>query len=269
MINQLFGLPESPLWIFASIIGGGIGLFLVLATLSYFLFFVWGRRTFHPDYRKDVPEIREAIKWSVIAAFGNAVLISPIHWALANGHGKIYFDVAEHGWGWIFASAILMVCMSETIIYFVHRTLHWGPFYRRLHYKHHEFKVPTPYVGLAFRPLDAFAQGLPHHICAFLFPVHAGVYLVSVTMVTVWAVMIHDRVSFVRWKGINYTGHHTLHHWYETGNFGQYFTFWDRVMGTYYDPEIERADVPEGIVVRAQDAIAARDRAAAGVQRAA
>ena len=71
--------------------------------------------------------------------------------------------------------------------------------------------------------------------------------------VTIWAVMIHDRVSFVRWKGINFTGHHTLHHWYENYNFGQYFTVWDRLMGTYRDPEVAWADVPPGIVVRAQD----------------
>jgi lathosterol oxidase len=105
------------------------------------------------------------------------------------------------------------------MIYWVHRALHWGPLYRHVHDKHHAFKVPTPYVGLAFRPLDAFFQGLPHHVLAFVLPIHIGLYLVSLAFVTVWAVMIHDRISFVRWKGINFTGHHTLHHWYENYNF--------------------------------------------------
>jgi lathosterol oxidase len=149
-----------------------------------------------------------------------------------------------------------VLVVSETTIYWVHRALHWGPLYRRVHDKHHSFKVPTPFSGLAFRPLDAFAQGIPHHVLAFLVPIHMGVYLVSLSFVTIWAVMIHDRVSFVRWKGINYTGHHTLHHWYGSYNFGQYFTVWDRLMGTYRDPEVAWDDVPAGIVVRAQDAVA-------------
>jgi lathosterol oxidase len=159
-----------------------------------------------------------------------------------------------------------MLILAETMIYWTHRALHSDLLFNRIHRKHHEFRVPTPFVGIAFRPADAFLQGLPHHICAFLFPVHIAIYLTSVTMVLIWAVLIHDRVSFVRWKGINFTGHHTLHHWYSGYNYGQYFTVWDRMMGTYRDPEIARDDIPEGIVVRAQDALAPRletDRAAA------
>jgi lathosterol oxidase len=265
LINQLLGLPEHPVYIFLTISVGGVLLFFTLAGVSYRLFFL--RSRFHPDYAPDDAdnrrEVREAIKWSIISVFGNAALVAPIHYLLATGHGRLYTDIAEHGWAWLLLSPIVILAVSETSIYWVHRGLHWGPLYRHVHDKHHDFKVPTPFVGLAFRPLDAFAQGLPHHILAFLLPIHVGIYLVSLIFVTLWAVMIHDRVSFVRWKGINFTGHHTLHHWYESYNFGQYFTLWDRMMGTYRDPEVAYDDLPAGIVVRAQDVFA---RVAEGVE---
>lgn len=255
MINQLLGLPEHPLATFLTVSTTALLFFFALAGVSYWAFFV--RSRFHPDYDPEDPanrrEVREAIKWSVVAVFSQAALLTPIHYLLATGHGRLYSDVSEHGWAWLLVSPLLILVVSETMIYWVHRALHWGPLYRHVHDKHHSFKVPTPFTGLAFRPLDAFAQGFPHHVLAFLVPIHLGVYLVSLAFVAIWAVMIHDRVSFVRWKGINFTGHHTLHHWYETYNFGQYFTFWDRLMGTYRDPEVAYDDIPEGVVVRAQD----------------
>ncbi len=46
------------------------------------------------------------------------------------------------------------------------------------------------------------------------------------------------------------SGHHTLHHWFYHYNYGQFFTFWDRMMGTWRDPEVsEKEDgIPEGIL---------------------
>jgi lathosterol oxidase len=51
--------------------------------------------------------------------------------------------------------------------------------------------------------------------------------------------MIHDRV---RWTPaylgpiINHTGCHTIHHWCYRYNYGNYFTIWDKLCGTYCDP---------------------------------
>jgi len=72
---------------------------------------------------------------------------------------------------------------------------------------------------------------------------------VMVTFVSIRSVLIHDRVSMVRWNVLNYTGHHTLHHWYYHCNYGQFFTFWDRLMGTYRDPAVEKnPELPEGLL---------------------
>lgn len=252
MLMQLLGLPEHPLVMFLTLTTGGLLAYGALASLSYLYFFKWRGSKYHPGYRSDGPENRRAVKWSAASVAGNALLMTPIHLLIALGYGKVYWDVDDHGWGWLGISFVLYMVVTETMIYWTHRALHVGPLYRYIHHPHHSFKVTTPWVGVAFNPLDSFAQALPHHLCVFLFPVHGGMYLFMVAFVTLWAVMIHDRVSFVRWGGINYTGHHTLHHWYAHYNYGQFFTFWDRIMGTYLSPESKRVaeEIPEGVVVR-------------------
>jgi lathosterol oxidase len=130
--------------------------------------------------------------------------------------------------------------VSETAVYWIHRALHTPWLFKHVHLRHHSWRHPTPWVGVAFHPLDSFVQALPHHLCAFLFPIHGVVYTIAVAMLTMWAVAIHDRVSLVRLPWLNYTGHHTIHHFYNNHNFGQYFTFWDRWCGTYKAPVGDR-----------------------------
>lgn len=257
MVSHLLGLPETPLVTFLTLVGGGLSVFFILGALSYMFFFVWRRREFHPEYEADRPSVRKAMKWSAISVIGNAILVAPFHYFLAQGYGGIYWDVGEHGWGWLFGSVLLMLVWGETLIYWIHRALHGDFLFGKLHHIHHQWRESTPWVGVAFHPLDAFFQGLPHHIFAFIFPVHAGVYLLSVSMVAVWAVSIHDRISFVRWPWLNNSGHHTLHHWYSDYNFGQYTTFWDRLCGTHKSPFRDCEDVPEGVL--AETWLAARD----------
>ena len=253
MLIKLLGIEDNPLAIFLVLTTGGLLAYFAFSGLSYLLFFVWGRKRFHPDYVPDAKQNRSARFWGSVSIIGNAVLTIPFHWLLSHGYGNLYWDVSEYGWGYLIGSFFLYLAVTETMIYWIHRALHGDFLYHRLHKYHHQFQVTTSWVSTAFHPLDSFAQALPHHLCAFLFPVHAVMYLIMVGFVTVWSVVIHDRVSLVRSKLINYTGHHTLHHWYYNYNYGQFFTLWDRLGGTYKDPEVVYADVPPGVVVRWQD----------------
>jgi Delta7-sterol 5-desaturase len=250
MILRLLGLPETPVNQFVALVIGGLTMYFTLSGLSYLIFFVWGKKRFHPTYVVDEPAVRSAQKWGVYGILGNAVLTMPFHWAIANGYSQVYWDVGEHGWPWMVISLVLYLAFTETCIYWIHRWLHGDFLYNHLHKHHHEWRVTTSWVSMAFHPLDSFAQALPHHLAVFLFPVHGGTYLFMVAFVSLWSVIIHDRVSLVRWNWINYTGHHTLHHWYYDYNYGQFFTFWDRLMGTWRDPEVaeKSGEVPEGVL---------------------
>jgi len=148
----------------------------------------------------------------------------------------VYFDPARYGYAWLVASFFVYLFLTETFVYWIHRGLHHRSLYTWLHLKHHEFRKPTPFAGVAFNPLDSFLQALPHHVCALLLPVHVSIYMGMLTFVAVWAVLIHDRVSIVRHPFVLYTGHHTIHHHFNKYNYGQFFTFWDRWGGTYKSP---------------------------------
>ncbi|MCB0501220.1 MAG: sterol desaturase family protein [Bacteroidetes bacterium] len=233
-------LPESfhnlPM-MFLFIIINGLLLYFILSGLSYYFFFVKKKDKYHPKYKRKPEKIKSSIKWAVVSLIGNAVVVAPLHLLILRDQTKIYYNVGDYGIAWLIFSIFLYLFVTETSIYWTHRWLHWKKPYKHLHYYHHQFRLPTPWASVAFHPVDSFAQALPHHLCMFLFPVHIYVYLGFLTFVTVWAVMIHDRVSFINWKVINYTDHHTAHHWYNNYNFGQFFTFWDRLGGTYKDPD--------------------------------
>lgn len=251
VIANLLGLPDTPGMMFVVFAVFGMLYFFLIASVAYYVYFYRFRSRFHPDYKLDAKEMKSAIQWAIIGIVGNAALMLPIHMLIAKDYSKMYYDVSEHGWGWLVAQVVVLLLFTETLIYWTHYAFHRVPWlWKHIHERHHKYRVPTPYSALSFNPMDSFLQAVPHHIAAFFFPLHAGVYLASVTFVTLWAVCIHDRVSFVRWPWLNYTDHHTLHHWYSDFNLGQYFTVWDRLMGTYRSPKVDYADVPEGIIYR-------------------
>src|SRR5580692_8463253 len=94
----------------------------------------------------------------------------------------------------------------------------------------------STWTSMAFHPLDSFAQAAPHHLLAFVLPLHVSVYAFFIMFLQVWSTFIHERVTWVRWGAINFTAHHTLHHKQNKWNYGQFFTFCDRIFGTYRNP---------------------------------
>ena len=58
----------------------------------------------------------------------------------------------------------------------------------------------------------SLAQAAPHHLLAFVLPMHVGVYAFFIMFLQVWSTFIHERVTWVTWGAVNNTAHHTLHH---------------------------------------------------------
>jgi lathosterol oxidase len=219
----------------------GLILYFLAASCSYFVYFVRGRDRFVPAYRADRRQIRRAILWSVYGTLGNALLALPIQLAIVRDDFPLYYDLAGRGWAYLALSLVGALFFAETCIYWIHRVLHTRFLYRRLHVHHHRFREPTPYASFAFHPVDSFAQSVPYHIYALLVPMYAWAYLALLGFAMLWSLMIHDQVAWLPFRFINHTGCHTAHHWYFRYNYGNYFTFWDRLCGTYFDP----AGLPE------------------------
>jgi len=211
--------------------------YFILSGLSYLLVFVLLRRRLGVGPAPALRESLRAIRTSLAGNLGNVLLTAPIHWAILAGYSRVYFSVDEHGPAWLLVSIVLVLLVTETLIYWIHRALHLRWLYARLHRQHHAFRRPSPWVSNAFHPLDSFAQASPYHLCAFLFPLHIDVYLGMLGLVMAWTVLIHDRTPVCDAWAINHAGRHTAHHWYNKYNYGQFFTFWDRLCGTCREPD--------------------------------
>jgi lathosterol oxidase len=110
-----------------------------------------------------------------------------------------------------------------------------------MHKIHHKSTDVTPFSGFAFHPLDAFGQAIPTFVSCFFFPLHYNILMFFSLSTTIWAISIHDNVPMIPIKLFLYSTHHTIHHEPGLGqyrNYGKFTTIWDRLLGTYQDPDI-------------------------------
>src|SRR6218665_1595484 len=150
-------------------------------------------------------------------------------------------------------SVVAFILFTDCCIYWIHRWLHHRIFYSRLHKPHHQWKVPTPFASHAFHPVDGFLQSVPYHLYVFLFPMHKFTYLFLYVGVNIWTVSIHDgdfRVPEILKPLINGSAHHTDHHLFYGYNYGQYFTLWDRIGGSFRNPSAFEGTGPLDQVVK-------------------
>lgn len=163
---------------------------------------------------------------------------------------------------WVRPESILHLCfhhhvtlneiwLETCLIYKFFHLIFWQFF----HKPHHIWKIPTPFASHAFHPVDGFLQGLPYHIYPFFFPLHKVLYLGLYVFVNIWTISIHDgdyRVPSSLISVINGSAHHTDHHLFFDYNYGQYFTLWDRLGGSYRHPSALMGKGPHNLIRKLQ-----------------
>ncbi len=158
-----------------------------------------------------------------------------------SGFTKIYLDFQEYGTAYFILSLILMMAIHDAYFYWTHRLMHHGKLFRTVHRVHHWSHNPTPWASFSFHPLEAvISQG---HIFIIIFLIPSHPLAIFGLLVIMFAVNLlgHSGFEFFpkkfllgkvgRW--INASTFHNLHHQRSQHNFGLYFTFWDRIMGTF------------------------------------
>lgn len=216
-------------------------LYIIAASLSY-VFLYDHRLLHHPLILKD--QIRREVTISTFSIPFMAFPTSLIFLLEVRSYSKLYwYDRPQQTWSNLLMevgfSVALFLFFTDSLIYWIHRGLHQKNVYKYLHKTHHLWKVPTPFASHAFHPLDGFLLSVPYHIYPFLFPLHKIVYLGLFLAVNVWTVTIHDgdyRVPDMLKPFVNGSAHHTDHHLFYNYNYGQFFTLWDRIGGTFRTP---------------------------------
>lgn len=193
--------------------------------------------------REDTPPARQLVVEFLISIRSIAIFSTiGISMFLLEGAGLLPGPALAAEWGvvWAIASFVLMVIAHDAYFYWSHRLMHDPRLFRRMHRRHHRSHNPSPFSAYSFDLGEAAVMA-------------SFVPLWMIVVPTAWAVlglfMLHQIVrNTLGHSGyelmpatsegkpvvdfLTTTTHHDLHHAEAGWNYGLYFTWWDRMMGT-------------------------------------
>ncbi len=201
---------------------------------------------------------RKATKQDYIREFASSVRttfffgLTTISTILLTEAGVIKLELQEWSLGLLVAQVAVMVIAHDAYFYWMHRALHHKALFRATHLHHHKSRTPTAWTAYSFSIWEAITEAafVPIFLLAtsFFGVAYAGFAIfIFLWIMIIRNVMGHMGVElhpagwvdtpWLDW--ISTTTHHDLHHSSGNYNFGFYFTFWDRMMGTEH-PEYKK-----------------------------
>jgi sterol desaturase/sphingolipid hydroxylase (fatty acid hydroxylase superfamily) len=227
--------------------------FVFVGVRDYFLYFgasfvlLWlvfkpriTHRKVQPKQRADAKQWLHEIKWSLIAQVGFVAGL------LIFGDGQspgALFQLNTNSFAILAAASMVFIVIDDAWFYWTHRLLHANArLFKSIHKIHHRSIDTTPLTGLSFHPVESFIINIPLAVLPLLLGVQPNFFFWAIYISTLnnilghngfeWAPKWWDRVPVLRLKTPSI--HHNLHHEKSRGNYGLYFTFWDRWMGTEF-----------------------------------
>lgn len=254
MLADLLGLPIDPRtateWItfgaahYAGALAMDAGRYLIFAGAAFVILWVaLGRRLAHRRIQGRVPprrQLRREALWSLSTVTIFALYTLAIGIAFVRGGTRFYLDFAAYGWIYWGFSVVLLIVAHDAYFYWTHRAMHLPRLYRWMHRTHHRSVSPSPWAAYAFAPAEAAVQGAFLPLMILLVPLHPAAILAFVVHSLTRNVVGHSGFELFprgashgrRLGWLTMTTHHDLHHGRVHGNYGLYFTWWDRWMGT-------------------------------------
>jgi sterol desaturase/sphingolipid hydroxylase (fatty acid hydroxylase superfamily) len=144
----------------------------------------------------------------------------------------------------------LVLLLDDAWFYWTHRALHTPKLYKRFHRTHHRSADPSPLTAFAFHPVEAITISGGGTVIGLLIGVPPATYVlfgwvslfnnINGHLGYEWAPRFWHKIPVLGWK--TPPTHHNLHHEKVRGNYGLYFTFWDKWMGTEFADYRQRFD---------------------------
>ena len=225
--------------------------YLILASFAFLFYYVIRKKSWRfkkiqinfPDQQDYLREFAYSVTTTfVFAAVGYLMFLSPVV-----QYTKVYYSLADYGTAYFLLSIVWVIFLHDTYFYWMHRLMHYKLVFRIVHRVHHLSTNPSPWAAMAFHPLEAVIEAGILVIVPFLFPIHPlaiGIFLLLMMAYNVYGHLGYELYpkgfsrSFIG-KWINTSVNHNMHHQYVNGNYGLYFLFWDRLMGTI-QPQYDR-----------------------------
>lgn len=242
-------LPSFSLTVFGYALLLGLR-YALFAGLAWWLVWIWRRgraRWQHRRLARRSPvgaqlrqQVRREVGYSFLTVLVFGVVGAAVVEAKKHGYTLLYTDVATYGWPYLLVSTAAAIVFHDAWFYWTHRLMHHLQLYHRVHRIHHLSVDPTPWAAFAFHPLEAVVEAGIFPVLAFTLPLHPLAILGFLTWMMFFNVLGHlghelYPRGFMRtfWARLgNTTTHHHQHHQLVKANFGLYFSWWDRWMGT-------------------------------------
>jgi Delta7-sterol 5-desaturase len=180
-------------------------------------------------------EMLQSIRSCVVYVGVTVSIVWAINMGLINKVGE------SLGWPTDLALLAAIIIAHDAYFYWIHRTLHHPLLYKRFHLAHHRSTTPTPFAAYSFSVGEAALMGLFVILWQLVVATPGWVMFSFLAFQIGRNAMGHAGFELMpRWwlstritSWINTTTHHDLHHagGFNT-NYGLYFTFWDKWMGT-------------------------------------
>ncbi|MCI5056884.1 MAG: sterol desaturase family protein [Flavobacteriales bacterium] len=224
---------------------GNIALkYFTLCGGAYLIYWVWlKKKNMHRFIQTKFPKLSKIhmeIRYSIIAMLVTMTLGISAYFLIGTGITSIYTDISDYDIWYYLASYLIVLFIHDTYFYWSHRFMHLPKIYKYVHRVHHKSTNPSPWASFSFHPWEAIINNSFFFIVIFLIPVHSSVLIVFsfISML----INIKGHLGFElfpkgfmknKWLNWNTTAtHHNMHHESFNHNFGFYFTFWDKIMGT-------------------------------------
>jgi sterol desaturase/sphingolipid hydroxylase (fatty acid hydroxylase superfamily)/ferredoxin-NADP reductase len=252
-----------------SFAGQSAGL-IALVALIYFVVWRWGARRFkgariHTKRKADGRQIRGELAHTFVALAVGAATATAVTLLYKAGYTKLSNDAGRWSTLEISLLAFGLVVFNDAWFYGWHRILHHPRVFQRVHAVHHRSIDVNPFTSYSFHALEATVISLWVVPMVLVVPIYFPVFGIVQVIGTANNVMSHLGYEFLpRWllrvpglRWMNSATFHSLHHTEICGNYGLFFRFWDRLLGTelpgYEQAFLERGrPVPSATVLRAR-----------------
>jgi sterol desaturase/sphingolipid hydroxylase (fatty acid hydroxylase superfamily) len=186
-------------------------------------------------------DVWREIRYSTATIFVYTIGLVWLKNLLLNGQTRVYYDLNDYPIWYLFVSFFIFMIIHDAYLYWMHRLMHIKLLFRRVHFAHHQSLYPTPFAVFASTPYEAIINFAIIPVLLVLIPFNFWMLLVyfSYNLIT----NLTGHLGFELFPSgllkaplLKYSGSstsHQIHHVRFNKNYGGYFNFWDRIMGTY------------------------------------
>jgi lathosterol oxidase len=234
-------------------VGFCIRYFLVAGAIHWLCHLGFKQRLLVHRIQQTLPpraEILHAVRWSLVNMFCMGAFAVLLGRLVHDGRTSMYFAIADRGWLYFGSSILIGILGYDTWIYWEHRLLHTPWLFRHAHAVHHRVTNPTTLTLYAFHPIETLMGNTYYLLFVVFVPVHPLALSAVVFFFLSYGLLGHSGYEFFPrgftrhplFQWISTSTHHNMHHRHVRWNYGNWFNYWDRLMGTNHPAYHETFD---------------------------